>query len=122
MKTAKRVVAIVEDDASMSTSIARLLRIHGFIAEIYNSAEEFLDSLAASKASCALVDVNLGGLSGIELCERLTASGRISNVIVMTAMDNKGNRERAIKAGCSEFLHKPFAAHSLIEAIEQRPH
>jgi FixJ family two-component response regulator len=117
----KRVVAIIDDDPSMRTSLARLLRAHGFNCEIYASAEEFLDSFSISKANCALIDVNLGdGLSGIELCERLRKSGRSLNLVVMTGVDIQQNKKKAIEAGCDAYLHKPFARHALIDAIEKR--
>jgi FixJ family two-component response regulator len=102
----------------MGTSIARLLKIYGIVVELYNSAEDFLGRLDASKADCALIDIHLGGLSGIELHRPLAASGRIAKVIVMTAMENKANGENAFKAGCTAFLHKPFPARSLIDVVE----
>ena len=68
-----------------------------------------------------LVDINLGsGLSGIELCKRLRASGRALNVIMMTGVDIRHNEKNAIEAGCNAYLHKPFSPHTLINAIEKR--
>ena len=117
----KRVVAIIEDDPSMRTSLSRLLRAHGFGCETYASAEEFLDGFSISKANCALIDINLGnGLSGIELCERLRKSGRSLTVVVMTGVDIQQNKNKAIEAGCDAYLHKPFSRHALIDAIEKR--
>ena len=117
----KRAVAIIEDDPSLRTSLARLLRAHGYVCEICGSAEEFLKGFATSKANCVLVDINLGnGLSGIELCKRLKASGRSLNVIIMTGVDIQQNKKEAIDAGCNAYLHKPFSPHTLINAIEKR--
>jgi len=115
-----KVVAVVEDDPSMRTSVARVLHASGYACETYESAEEYLDRLAASKANSVLIDIHLGGLSGIELCKRLTESSRVLNVILMTGIDIEANEEKAIKAGCSAYLHKPFSAHSLIDAIEKQ--
>jgi DNA-binding response OmpR family regulator len=116
----KRVVAVIEDDSSLRTSLARLLRAKGYACETCGSAEEFLDGFAISKANCVLIDIHLGsGLSGIQLCKRLRESGRSLNVIVMTGVDIQQNEKKAIEAGCNAYLHKPFSPHSLIDAIEK---
>ena len=116
----KRVVVVIDDDPSMRTSLARLLRAHGFDCETYASAEEFLDGFSTSKANCVLIDINLGsGLSGIGLCKRLRKSGRSFNIVVMTGVDIQQTKKKAIEAGCDAYLHKPFSRHSLIDAIEK---
>jgi Response regulator receiver domain len=84
----KRVVAVIDDDLSMRTSLAHLLRAKGYDCESCGSAEEFLDGFATSNANCVLIDIHLGsGLSGIQLCKRLRESGRSLNVILMTGVD-----------------------------------
>jgi FixJ family two-component response regulator len=115
-----KVVAVIEDDPSMRTSVARALHASGYICETYESAEDYLDRLAASEANSVLIDIHLSGLSGIELCKRLTESGRVLNVILMTGIDIEANEEKAIKAGSSAYLHKPFSTRSLIDAIEKQ--
>ena len=118
---AKQLVAVIDDDPSMRKSLVRLLRALGYACETWNSAEEFLDGFTTSQASCLLIDINLGsGLSGIELCKRLKASGRSLNVIVMTGVDIQQNNKEAIKAGCNAYLHKPFSSKTLIDAVEMR--
>jgi DNA-binding response OmpR family regulator len=68
------VVAVIEDDPSLRTSLARLLRAKGYACETCGAAEEFLDHFVSSRASCVLIDINFGsGLSGIALCKRLKA-------------------------------------------------
>ena len=80
-----------------------------------------MDHFAISRASCVLVDINLGdGLSGIELCKRLRASGQSLNIIVMTGVNIRQNEIKATEAGCNTYLHKPFSSHTLIDAIEKR--
>jgi DNA-binding response OmpR family regulator len=117
----KRVVAVIEDDPSLRTSLARLLRAKGYACETCASAEEFLDGFATSKANCLLIDIDLGsGLSGIELCKRLRELGRSLNIVVMTGVDIRQNEIKAIEAGCNAYLHKPFSPHTLIDAIEKR--
>jgi FixJ family two-component response regulator len=115
----KRAVAVIDDDPSIRKALARLLPAQGYACETWNSAEEFLDRFKTCKAACLLIDINLGsGLSGIELCKRLKASGQSLNVIVMTGVDIQKNKKKAIEAGCNAFLPKPFSSHSLIDAIE----
>jgi FixJ family two-component response regulator len=114
-------VAVIDDDPSLRTSLSRLLRAQGYACETWNSADEYLDGFTTSQANCVLIDINLGsGLSGIELCKYLKASGRSLNVIVMTGVDIQHNKKEAIKAGCNAYLHKPFSPHALIDAIEKR--
>jgi DNA-binding response OmpR family regulator len=118
----KRVVAIIDDDRSVRTSLARFLRARGYVCETCASAEEFLDAFTTSKASCVLIDIHLGnGLSGIDLCKRLRDSGCSLNVILMTGVDIQQNEKKAVEAGCNAYLYKPFSPHSLIDAIEKRP-
>jgi FixJ family two-component response regulator len=115
----ERVVAIVEDDPSMLKGLERLLRAHGFVTEIYTSAEAFLERSATSEASCLILDIHLGGISGIELRRRLAAAGSRLPVIFMTAGDSEIIRREAIEAGCIAYLRKPFPSRQLIDAIRK---
>jgi FixJ family two-component response regulator len=115
----KRVVAIVEDDASMLKGLARLLGAHGFATEVYTSAEAFLAGAAASEAGCLVLDINLGGISGIELRHRLAAAGSRLPVILMTAIDSDAVQKAAAQAACIAYLRKPFSSRQLIDAIGQ---
>jgi FixJ family two-component response regulator len=119
MEADKRVVAIVEDDPSMLKGLERLLNVHGFATEVYTSAEAFLAGAAASEAGCLVLDIKLGGISGIELQRRLTAAGSRLPVIFMTAVDSEVVQREATEAGCIAYLHKPFPARQLIGAIDK---
>jgi FixJ family two-component response regulator len=119
MTTRPRIIAVVDDDASMLKSIERLLGAYGYATKAFPSAEAFLDLNAAADADCLLVDIHLGGMSGIELRHHLTASGCKLPVIFMTAFDDEATRTQAQNAGCVAFLHKPFVANLLIGAIEK---
>ena len=119
MPTRPKMIAVVDDDASMLKGIERLLGAYGIATRVYTSAEAFLDLNATADVDCLLVDVHLGGMSGIELRHHLTASGCKLPVIFMTAFDDEATRLQAQTAGCIAFLHKPFAANLLIGAIEQ---
>jgi FixJ family two-component response regulator len=111
-------VAVVDDDPSTLRSIERLLGAYGYAARVYGSAESFLDDACLS-AACLVLDIDLGGKSGIELRRELTASGRDTPVIFITGTDDDGVFARAVDAGCVAFLRKPFAAHLLVDAIKK---
>jgi FixJ family two-component response regulator len=119
MTTRPILVAIVEDDPAMLRSIERLLAVYGFSTQSFSSAEAFLDQSASCEAKCLLLDIQLGGISGIELCRRLTVAGSELPVIFMTAVDNEETRRLAVELGCDSFLRKPIAPDVLIDAIEK---
>ena len=116
---ARSSVFIVDDDQSMRTCIKRLLRVHGFHSTLFESASALLTCGDFEKAFCFIVDINLNGDSGIELCRHLAGSGVSLPVIYITGNDSEANRAAAIKSGCVAYLTKPFAALSLIEPIER---
>jgi FixJ family two-component response regulator len=110
-------VAVVEDDPSMRRSVRRLLNAHGFVTEEYSSAEDFLRYSAATEINCLVLDIDLGGISGIELQRRLRASGSKLPVIFITALEDGALEAEATQAGCIAYLRKPFPANLLIDAI-----
>jgi FixJ family two-component response regulator len=103
----------------MRRSVERLLNAYGFRAVSYSSADTFLGRDAATQINCIVLDVYLGGMSGIELCHRLKASGSILPVIFITAVDDDAIELKAIQAGCVGFLHKPFPTVLLIDAVNK---
>src|SRR5271165_3672097 len=113
----RKTVAVVDDDPSMLRAMQNLLDAHGFAATVFASAEEFLDCGIASQFDCLLLDLQLGGMSGIELRHRLNASSSSLPVVFMTALDDDAMRREALKAGCIACLRKPFPARQLIDAI-----
>jgi FixJ family two-component response regulator len=117
MQKRRLVVAVVDDDPSMLRAAEELLGTRGFMTALFASAEEFLASGAADEADCLLLDIHLNGLSGIELRQRLKASHPALPVIFMTALEDM--REKALGAGCVDYLSKPFLASQLFEAIEK---
>jgi FixJ family two-component response regulator len=117
MPMEQRYVLVVEDDASMSRAIERLLRAAGFLAITFPSAEAFLDSDKAPIAACLVLDISLPGISGFDLCRRLINSNVRSPVIFITARDRASSRERAKEAGAVAYLPKPFAGRDLVEAV-----
>lgn len=119
MSTASPIIAIVEDDASLLKGLARLLETLGFATELYCSAEDYLARVTASNATCLLLDIDLGGLSGIELGRHLAASGSQLPVIFMTALQDEKTQKEAMATGCVAYLQKPFPASALIEALNK---
>ena len=116
------VVAVVEDDASMLRALGRLLRTAGFTVRAFVSAEDFLQVAHGPMPDCLVLDVQLGGISGFDLHERLRARGAQVPTIFITAHDEPGTREQARRAGAIGFLRKPFDDQALITVIEQAVH
>ncbi|UPJ52629.1 response regulator [Bradyrhizobium sp. 200] len=115
----RTVVIVVDDDAGLLKSVARLLAHHGIESRTFASAEAVLESDSVQTASCLLVDIHLGGISGIGLQRRLAASGSRWPVIFMTANDDEATRNEAMDTGCIAYLRKPFAQHVLLNAISK---
>ena len=119
MTTQPKVIVVVDDNSGFLKSVARLLTVHGFSARTFSSAEALLDNNDLRTAGCLLLDIHLGGVSGIELQRQLKASGSTCPVIFMTAIDDDATRKEATDAGCIAYLRKPFAPQLLLDAIRQ---
>lgn len=113
-----KIVAVVDDDPSMLKAAESLLGARGFATKLFASAEDFLQQGLQTQVDCLLLDIQLGGISGIELRRQLVASGRTLPIIFMTALDNDAISDKA-KAGGAICLRKPFPAHQLFNAIEK---
>ena len=119
MHTTVVVVAIVEDDAAMRKSIERLLQASGYATAAFASAEEFLQSAIVDGAMGLVLDIHLGGMSGLELRRRLNAAHSKVPVVFITAHDDEATRAEAITLGCADYLQKPFEASRLMQALER---
>ena len=115
----RKIVAVVDDDPSMLRAAESLLDANGFATRVFASGEEFLNRGAATEVDYLLLDINLGGMSGIELRRQLKASGSILPIIFMTALDSEAIPEKELKASGVTCLRKPFPAHQLMEAIAE---
>jgi FixJ family two-component response regulator len=93
------------------------LRASGFAAELYSSAEQFLDRPSEGKIACLLLDIDLGGISGIELQQRLVEQGDAPPIIFITSQVDGSYEARAHAMGCLAFLRKPFASPELLSAL-----
>ena len=119
MAPERKSVFVVDDDPSMRLGMERLLRVHGFRARLFASAETLLRHSDFDEAFCIILDINLNGESGIDLRLRLAAEDVGLPVIYVTGNDSEAIRTAAIASGCVAYLTKPFAARSLIEPIER---
>lgn len=113
------VITVVEDDPGMAKAIERLLCARGFSVEVFHSAEAFLASNLDREASCLILDIQLGGMSGIDLCRRLAASGSRAPCIFVTALEDCELKKAAFEAGAIAYLRKPFLSELLLEAINK---
>jgi len=111
------IIAIIDDDPDILEALDLMLSSHGYRSESFASAEDFLDTAATSEATCLVVDIQLGGMSGVELGHQLSASGFTFPIIFMTGSRDELHRRQAMDCGCVAFLLKPFPADRLIEAV-----
>ncbi|MCP5544712.1 MAG: response regulator [Akkermansiaceae bacterium] len=114
-----RQIAIVDDDSSVREAVVRLLQASGFTTRAFASAEEFLGSTERSTTSVLIADIQLPGISGLELQRRLIADGRAPHTIFITGQDSQLRREDALRLGCPYFT-KPFTGADLIAAVRER--
>ena len=110
-------IAIVDDDESVRESTKSLVRSLGYNARAFCSAEEFLDS-KLDDCSCLILDVQMKGLSGVELQARLVAQGRRTPIIFVTAFPDERTRDQAIAAGAIGFLYKPISNEKLEKFLD----
>ena len=119
MSASAPVVFVVDDNRSVRESIKGLLASVGLHAETFRTAEEFLDAHKPDAPCCAVLDVRLPGLSGLELQEHLRADGQRIPIIFITAHGDVPMSVEAMKGGAVEFLLKPFRHQQLLDAIQR---
>ena len=113
------VVFIVDDDASVREALSSLIRSIGLQVETFSSAGEFLRQSNSDAPSCLVLDVRLPDLSGLALQRELAAKNNGIPIIFITGHGDIPMSVRAMKAGATEFLTKPFSEQDLLEAIRQ---
>ena len=111
-------ISIVDDDASVRQALGSLVRSLGHDALLYDSAEHFLGAGAVHVSSVVVTDVQMPGMNGIELQERLRRDGHGVPVIFITAFPEEALRRRAMAGGATCFLAKPFEGDAMIRCIE----
>ena len=113
-----QVISVVDDDASVRTATDNLLRSLGYAVFTFDSAEEFLRSAQLNDTSCVIADVQMPGMSGVDLQARLLTQGYRVPFIFITAFPEKTIRARALKAGAICFLTKPFDRLTLTKCLD----
>jgi FixJ family two-component response regulator len=111
-------ISIVDDDESIRESTKGLIRSLGYQAATFASAEEFLQSDSVDRTACLITDVQMPGLSGIDLQRGLIAQGVRMPTIFITAFPEEETRARAMKAGALGYLSKPFSEDSLLKCLD----
>jgi len=112
-------VAVVDDDQSVCRSFARFLRAAGIQPITYDSAEAFLADTKHPTFDCMVFDVQLGGMSGIELGKQLAAGGNQTPVIYITAHDDAETRADAEAVGCAAYFRKTDSGADVLETIRR---
>lgn len=115
--TTNPTVHVVDDDASMRSSLMRLLGGAGYAVVCYATAEDLLGIAGPSLTGCVLLDLRLPGASGLELQEALAARGCVAPVVFLTAHGDVAASVRAMKGGATDFLQKPVVADELFAAV-----
>lgn len=119
MNSNNRLVCVVDDDVSVRKSLVRLFRSAGLEAESFESASAYQERPQHEGPSCLVLDVQMPGLTGIELQDALVESGREEQVVFITGDGDIPMCARAMKAGAVDFLPKPFEDAELLAAVER---
>ncbi len=117
--THTQMIAVVDDDEAVRSSIANLIRSHGFSANQFESGEELLRSCRLDDTCCVITDMQMPGMSGLELQGLLLAHRRPMSIIFITAYPEERSRLNALAAGAVGFFSKPFDGAALIDCIEK---
>ena len=110
-------IAIVDDDEALREAMECFVQSLGYNVSTFGSAEEFLKSEQVSKTSCLITDLHMPGLSGLDLQDRLIATGHRFPIIFITGYPDEDVRMRAIKAGAVGFLTKPCNHGHLLDCL-----
>ena len=110
-------ISIIDDDEVVREATADLVVALGYSARTYASAEQFLGCGEIAETSCVVTDLQMPGLDGLALQQRLLAKGHHMPIIFITAFPKDSAREKALNAGAVAFLTKPFDELSLINSL-----
>ena len=111
-------IAIIDDDVLVRESLGDCMESAGYSVESFDSAEQFLASGSARRAACLIVDVQLPGITGLELQERLADGDNQVPIVFVSAQGSQANREKAMSRGATGFLAKPFRRDDLVRLVE----
>jgi FixJ family two-component response regulator len=112
------IVSIVDDDESVRLATASLIRSLGWCVQIYASAEAFLRSPEFAQSACVVCDIQMPGMTGLEMQAQLVADGNRLPIIFVTAFPSESARRRACENGAHFFLHKPVDAAEFTRCLQ----
>jgi FixJ family two-component response regulator len=121
MSESASIVHLVDDDSSFLLSVSRLLRASGFAVKCFSTAEAFLGQLASDPVAsgCVIVDLQMPGLSGLDLQEQMAKSGHLMPVIFLTGHGDIPSTVRAMRGGAEDFLTKRASKQELLDAVNR---
>ena len=119
MRDSDAFIAIVDDDPSAREGLSRLIRSVGLRVETFGSAQEFLDRPRTEKPSCLVLDLELPGLSGLDLQKRMSEIELEIPIVFLTGHGDIPASVQAMKAGAVEFLTKPVDEQQIVHAIRE---
>ena len=117
-KGLKENIAVIDDDVLVRQALEDCMESAGYLVEGFASAEEFLASTASREAACLIVDVQLPGITGLELQDKLAVAENPVPIVFVSARGTGADRERAIRRGAAGFLGKPFRRDELLKLID----
>jgi FixJ family two-component response regulator len=112
-------IAVVDDEDSVRKAVLRVLRAAGFCARGFASGAEFLDSWHFDRPDCLVLDLQMPGLSGMEVQKSLISAGAHFPIVIITAHDAPSLREECIRQGAAAYLYKPLDIGALLYAVAQ---
>jgi FixJ family two-component response regulator len=112
-------ISIIDDDEFMLDAVRNLVRSLGYSATVFSSAEDYLRSDYLRDSACVIADVQMPGMTGADLQDRLIADGLRTPIIFMTAYSDERVQKRVMDAGAFGFLSKPFDDECLIKCIDE---
>jgi two-component system response regulator FixJ len=113
----KQAVVVVDDDDAVRDSLQSLLETAGFSVQLYQSAGEFIAHCPSTERGCVLLDIQMPGISGLALQERVAAGWPGLSVVIMTGHGDVPIAIRAMKAGAVDFIEKPFNHEILLDVV-----
>jgi RNA polymerase sigma factor (sigma-70 family) len=119
MQEASHVIHVVDDDSSFRSAVARLLNAAGYEVALYETSQQLLEKPPTNLSDCILLDVQMSGLSGPQLQDRLSVLGNRLPIVFLTGHGDIPTSVRAIKAGAEDFLTKPVTKERLLDTIRR---
>jgi FixJ family two-component response regulator len=110
-------IVIVDDDVLVRQALGDCMESAGYKVESFASAEQFLVSPSARNAACLILDVQLPGINGLELQDKLIGADNPVPIVFVTAQGTQANRDKAMRQGASGFLSKPFRREDLLKIV-----